>query len=304
MCSSDLVRSRELRFETEYDGPPALTAGGKAECALLICNLSGEAISGRLALKAMKELALEYRPECTIPAGGSARIPIRVRHLHPDRITDALTVEAEFRGTRYVFGFAAATPWRAYGPYWGNFSTVPQVDLEGGRYQDFVSTHGFPNHSTAIRNYHLNMRAGLDIAAPDEAALVAGTTDSPPHALIQALDDLIPVDGAFGFQGPAVFYLVSEFATKEAMTITISIGRSCPLVFFLDGKEMARADFETCRTPENINLNAFDLPAGRHRAVFKIARQGEQAKLSINYKTGFRPGERIDAHIVGLEFFN
>lgn len=298
------IRNRELRFETEYDGPPVLTAGGDAECALFIRNLSGKAISGRLALKAMEELALEYRPECTIPASGSARIPIRVRHLRPDRITDALTVEAEFRGTRYAFGFAAATPWRAYGPYWGNFSTVPQVDLEGGRYQDFVSTHGFPNRSTAIRNYHLNMRAGLDIAAPDEAALVAGTSDQPPHAVIQAFDDLIPVDGAFGFQGPAVFYLVSEFATKEEMTIAISIGRSCPLVFFLDGKEMARADFETCRTPENINLNAFDLPAGRHRAVFKIARQGEQVKLSINYKTSFRPGERIDAHIVGLEFFN
>jgi len=167
-----------------------VTGGGETKCTLLIHNLSGKKISGRLALEAMAELALEYRPECTIPAGGSLRVPIRVRHRHPDRITDALTVEAEFCGTRYRFGFAAATPWRVYGPYWGNFATVPQVDLETGR------------------------------------------------------------------------------------------------------------------TPENINLNMFDLPAGRHRAMFKLARQGEQVKLSIHYKTSFRPGERIDAHLVGLEFLH
>ena len=56
----------------------------------------------------------------------------------------------------------------------------------------------------------------------------------------------------------------------------ISIGRSCPLVFWLDGRELARAEFETFRTPENLNLDIVELPAGKHRAVFKVVRQGPE----------------------------
>ena len=97
---------------------------------------------------------------------------------------------------------------------------------------------------------------------------------------MNAVDDLIPVDQAFGFQGPAVFYLVSEFVTKEDGKIGISIGRTSPLVFWLDGRELARAEFETYLTPENINLDP------------------------VNYKAAFRPGERMDAHVVGWEFLD
>ena len=86
----------------------------------------------------------------------------------------------------------------------------------------------------------------------DEAALAAGTLELPPHGRVNAVDDLIPVDQVFGFQGPAVFYLVSEFVTKEDGKIGISIGRTSPLVFWLDGRELARAEFETYLTPENI----------------------------------------------------
>ena len=68
------------------------------------------------------------------------------------------------------------------------------------------------------------MRAGLDLQGPDEAGLAAGTFEPAPHGRINAFDDLIPVDEAFGFQGPAVFYLVSEFITKEPMKMPISIG--------------------------------------------------------------------------------
>ncbi len=298
------VRKRELRFEVEYDGLPVLTAGGEANCTLRIFNLTKNELAGKLSLRVPKELAVEFVPDVTIPAGSSAKIRLAVRHRNPKRILDGNPIEAEFAGARYSFGFAAATPWLVYGPYWGNFTTVPQIDLATGRYQEYISRHGFPNHFSAIRNYHLNMRAGLDIAGPDEAALVSDVKAPAPHAVIQAVDDLIPVDGAFGFQGPAVFYLVSDFVTREDMTVTISIGRSCPLVFWLDGKELARADFETHRTPENLNLNVFDLPAGKHRAMFKIARQGEHCALSINYKTSFRPGESSDAHLVGLEYLN
>jgi len=298
------VRRRNLRFEVIYEGLPVLSAGGEARCTLQIFNLTGEDIKGTLSLRGGPELELDFLPQVSICAKAMAAVPVRVRHLDSRRITDEISVEAEFAGAPYRFGFAAATPWQAYGPYWGNFSTVPQVDLANGHYQDHISRHGFNNRGTAIRNYHLNMRAGLDIAGLDEAALAAGTLALAPHTVIQALDDLIPVDAAFGFAGPAVFYLVSEFVTKQDMTVTISIGRTSPLIFWLDQRELARADFETFRTPENINLDAFDLAAGKHRAMFKIARQSDRTTLSINCKTSFRPGERIDAHLVGLTFLN
>ena len=296
------VRKRDFRFEVEYEGLPAIAAGGEARCVLRICNLSGQTRRGELRLTGSGNFALEYDGTVEIPAGGNAGVPVRVRHLNPERILDGDPIKAEFCGAVYEFGFAAATPWRIYGPYWGNFATVPQVRLGEEPYQQHIPAGCFRNRSTAIRNYHLNMRAGLDLQGPDEAGLAAGTFEPAPHGRINAFDDLIPVDEAFGFQGPAVFYLVSEFITKEPMKMPISIGRSCPLVFWLDGRELARAEFETFRTPENLNLDIVELPAGKHRAVFKVVRQGAGTTLSINYKCSFRPGERMDAHVVGLEF--
>ncbi len=296
------ARRRDFRFETEYHGLPVLAAGGEGACALRIFNLTGQEQTGELILRAGKDLAFEYDSAVRIPAGKDLAVPVRVRHLDPERIVDGELIEAEFLGNRYLFGFAGATPWQVYGPYWGNYGTVPQVELETEPYHHHVPLGGFPNRSSAIRNYHLNMRADLDIIGLDEEALVEGSLELAPHAVIQAYDDLIPVDEAFGFQGPAVFYLVSEFVTAKEMKMACAIGRSCPLVFWLDGEEMARATDETFRTPENINLNGFDLAAGKHRMVFKIARRSGRVALSVNLKTSFRPGERIDAHLVGAEF--
>lgn len=94
------------------------------------------------------------------PPGGNAGVPVRVRHLNPERILDGDPIKAEFCGAVYEFGFAAATPWRIYGPYWGNFATVPQVRLGEEPYQQHIPAGCFRNRSTAIRNYHLNMRPG------------------------------------------------------------------------------------------------------------------------------------------------
>jgi len=296
------VRRRILRFETDYDDLPVLTAGGTSECTLRIFNLSAQPQTGRLNLKCGKNLSLEYSPEVTIAAGTCASIPIRVCHLDKTRILDGELINAEFLGCTYDFGFAAATPWQVYGPYWANVVTVPQVDLCGEHYQDFISSAGFLNRSTAIRNYHLNMRAGLDVVGLDETALACGTLPMPPHTVIQAVDDLIPVDDAFGFQGPAVFYLVSEFITDKSLTGFISLGHSCPIVFYLDGRELVRAEHAAYRTPENLNLESFELSPGKHRVMIKVARESDRVTLSVNFRARFRPQERLDAHVVGLEF--
>ncbi|MBS1372014.1 MAG: ADP-ribosylglycohydrolase family protein [Lentisphaeria bacterium] len=288
-------RKRAFRFRTEYDGLPVIEAGCSARCRLLIDNLSGRDFHGRLHLSS-DTLIPEYSDAVAIPAGGSVAVAVTVRHTDSAEISDANLVHAELAGTAYDFGFAAAVPFRVYGPLADNFDNVPQVDLFGPHYDKFLPQGDFPNRSTAVRNYHLNSRAGLDLSLPDEAELVAGTSGREPDGRIAAADDLIPVDSAFGCAGPATFYLVSEFTTPVDMDMPISIGHSGPLVFWLDGRELVRSRLETWRTPENLNLDMVKLPAGKHRAVFKVVRQGERVTLSINYKGSFRPGERADAH--------
>ena len=141
-----------------------------------------------------------------------------------------------------------------------------------------------------------------ELALPDEAEIISGKGVRVPDGRIAAPDDLIPVDSAFGCSGPAVFYLVSEFETPIDMEILISVGHSGPMVFCLDGRELVRTRQETWRTPENLNLDELKLPAGRHRAVFKVVRQGEKVTLSINYKNSFRPGEQGNAHCTNFTF--
>lgn len=110
------------------------------------------------------------------------------------------------------------------------------------------------------------------------------------------------MDEAFGFQGPGRllpgFGIHNEGADENADLYRPEL----PAGLLARRPGAGRAEFETFRTPENLNLDIVELPAGKHRAVFKVVRQGAGTTLSINYKCSFRPGERMDAHVVGLEF--
>ncbi len=294
-------RKRAFRFQVEYDALPVIAAGGSASCRILIENLTDAEFRGTARLVS-DSLTLEYDPEVVIPAGCVAVVVVAVCHGNPAAVADTNLVRMELGGEKYEFGFAAAVPYRVYGPCFGNFDEIGQVDLFGVHYDYFLPQGEFINRATAIRNYHLNSHAGLELALPDEAEIISGKGVRVPDGRIAAPDDLIPVDSAFGCSGPAVFYLVSEFETPIDMEILISVGHSGPMVFWLDGRELVRTRLETWRTPENLNLDGLKLPAGRHRAVFKVVRQGEKVTLSINYKNSFRPGEQGNAHCTNFTF--
>ena len=115
---------------------------------------------------------------------------------------------------------------------------------------------------------------------------------------------MIPIDNAFGYQGPAVFYLAMEFTTPVDLPVTFSVGHSCPFVLWIDGVEKVRSEDETWLTPENINLDRVNLPAGKHRAVFKVVRQGRSVDLCLIVRAPSRRGERGDAHATQLTFLN
>ena len=177
------------------------------------------------------------------------------------------------------------------------------MELNSGSYGRFIQQGKFPNMSSAIRNYHLNLRAGLDVVGLNEEAL-AKSYCGRENTVIYATNDLIPVDSAFGYQGPAVFYLAMEFTTPVDLPVTFSVGHSCPFVLWIDGVEQVRSEDETWLTPENINLDRVNLPAGKHRAVFKVVRQGRSVDLCLIVRAPSRRGERGDAHATQLTFLN
>lgn len=296
------VRKRRFRFESSYQGMPVVAAGGSVSAALTIYNLAGEDFCGALQLTS-ETMALEYDADVVIKAGESISVPVVCRHLDPDKISDTNLIKVELDGAVYSFGVAAAVPYQIYGPYFENFDDIRQPDLDGQPYWSHVPQGRFINHFTALRNYHLNSRAGLDISGLDEVALISGTLETPPDGNITAWDDLIPIDSAFGYQGPAVFYLVQKFSTPEAMRMSISIGHSGPVKFWLDGRELVCSDLEGWHTPENLNLEPVDLKSGIHLAVCKVVRSGANVRLSIHYKNSFRPSESPDAHCANLTFY-
>ncbi len=295
-------RKRSFRFESRYETIPVIEAGGTARTFLTVYNLSGEPYKGTLKLSA-PTLALEYEPELIIAANGSVEVPVVCRHLNAEAISDTNLIEANIGDSCYSWGFAAAVTYRIYGPFFENFDDIKQVDLCGKPYWNLVPQGGFINQFTALRNYHLNSRAGLDIKGLDEEALISGTLTAEPDGYLMALDDLIPVDTAFGYQGPAVFYLALEFSAPEAMKMPISIGHSGPVKFWLDGRELARSNDETWHTTENLNLEAVELSPGKHLAVCKVVRNGASVSLSIHFKNSFRPSESPDAHCTNLTYF-
>ncbi len=296
------VRKRRFRFESGYDGLPVVEAGGEIRSTLTIHNLSEKAFRGILNL-ASDTLNLQYDANIAIAAGGSVSVPVLCRHPDSGRITDTNLIQAELDGAVYQWGIAAAVTYHVYGPFFGNFDDIPQIDLCGPPYGTLLPQGEFINRFTALRNYHLNSRAGLDIAGLDEQALISGTLETPPDGSIVAWDDLIPIDSAFGYQGPAVFYLTLQFSTPETMRMPISIGHSGPVRFWLDGRELVRSNLETWHTPENLNLEPVDLCAGKHLAVCKVVRNGGAVKLSIHYKNSFRPSESPDAPCTNFTFY-
>ena len=298
------VRKRACTFSVQYDSEPVLLPGGTARCTLRIANHTSETLEGPLALTAPDTLSLDYPRHIAIAPHGSQDIYVTVRHQTPQSIADTQLIHVEFAMETYDFGFAAAVPWKVYGPYWENFTTIPQFEFDGKGYSRFIQAGDFPNRFTAIRNYHLNLRAGLDVNGLDEKALADASLNVPPHGIIYATNDLIPVDNAFGYQGPAVFYLVMEFISPEEMPVILSIGHSCPFVFWFDGKEMIRSSSETWLTPENINLDSINLSAGRHRVVFKVVRQSNHIDLCLIFRSPMRTGEIPDAHTTKLTYLN
>ena len=297
------VREKYLRFQSRYENDlPVIAPGGSAVTFLEITNPESQPFSGKLELVS-NSLTLEYDPRVDIPARGSFTVKVLCRHSDSTKIKDDLKIHAVLNGISYQWGFAAAVPWQVYGPFFDNFSNVPQVDLCGKHYSCFLEKGDFINDFTALRNYHLNSRAGLDLAPEYEQKIISNSNPPAPHGRILANDDLIPLDSAFGYQGPGVFYLVQEFAVDQDMDVLISIGHTDPLTFFLDGKELVTTRLHTWRTTENINLEKIPLAKGRHRIVCKVARCSKSTDLSIVLQNSFRPGESDTAHCIGLEYF-
>lgn len=297
-------RCRACSFAVEYQGGnPVLTIGGSANFSLVITNLTDKDLSGELAIQPPMELRIDGAPkDLTVKAGSCVAIPLTAVHLNNSAIDDTQLVAVSFAGCNYSFGFAAAVPWKVYGPYWENFFTVPQENLIGYHYSKTISKGEFPNRFSAIRAYHLNARATLELVGLDEEALAKGTLKIPAPMSLYAMDDLIPLDGNVGYQGPAVFYLTMEFELPHDMKITFSIGRSCPLAFWVDGSEVVRMKDETWLTPENLNLDPMLLSQGRHRVMFKVVRQNRITDLSLIIRNAFRPKELDDAISTELRY--
>ena len=297
------VRVRTCTFTVKYDGEPVIFPGGVAYCELTIRNHTDKPLSGPLVLTAPDSLSIDCPKQLTIGAQCQKTVNVIVRHQTPQAIADKQLINVKFADCEYTFGFAAAVPWKVYGPYWENFYTIPQAGLNDGHYSRFIQPGKFPNMSSAVRNYHLNLRAGLDIVGLDEEAL-AKSYCGRENTVIYATNDLIPIDNAFGYQGPAVFYLAMEFTTPIDLPVTFSVGHTGPFVLWIDGVEKVRSEDETWLTPENINLDRINLPAGKHRAVFKVVRQGRSVDLCLIVRAPSRRGERGDAHATQLTFLN
>lgn len=271
-----------VRVRAEYEGFPAIGAGDACPLSIRIGNGTGTEVSGTLDIEDLPEgWSIRHHPPVRIPAGGSLDLAVTLKTeedlpiLHQANILRAVlrdeagTLLAEDR-----FGVAGAVEWTAYGPFIEprGYRPVPgEPPCHGGE-----ST--LPSVETMFANQATPDREHLD-----EAALARGESPDLPTRRVRAYEDLVPVDDAFGIQGPCTFYLVTGIRFEQETEAWLVLGNNDAYRVWLNGELVSSFDESHAWQPHSHGA-IVRFRAGDNRLVLKLVRRSDAVTFSIGIR--------------------
>ena len=207
--------------------------------------------------------------ECEAKTGKIGGIP--QTNIMTAKLTDSGgAVLAEKR-----FGLAGAWVFNAYGPF---YDPAPQRRVP----------HYHPEKDVAFifdeLDSMVNNAVSLDRAYMDEAALLNGQADANSFCgVVNAYEDLIPLDQLNGIQGQVCYYLETIVHFREDSPAWLVIGNNDGFRLYLNKEKVIEKDEIRLWTPYN-NRALVRFKKGANHIVIKLLRRTESLKFSIGIR--------------------
>lgn len=170
------------------------------------------------------------------------------------------------------FGFAGASVWKAYGPFSDQLIKAPNPNHPPCHGEGSV----LPTVECMVNNeVHLN-KEYIDETLLDFDRLT-------PACIINAYEDLIPVDESFGVEGQTAFYLTQDIISPKDREAWAVIGNNDGFKLWVNGEKAMEKDEIRLWTPYN-NAEIIKLSKGKNRIVLKLLRRTENLKFAIGIR--------------------
>jgi hypothetical protein len=101
--------------------------------------------------------------------------------------------------------------------------------------------------------------------------------------IINAYEDLIPIEKEFSVQGQCCFYLEEEIIVEEALELWMVLGNNDGFTIWANNEKIISKDEIRYWTPYN-NCELVKLKKGKNRIVIKLLRRTEQLKFSFGLR--------------------
>ncbi len=264
-----------VTFRVSYgDGGPSLAFGESKKVTLWAVSRS--AVPLRLRFACDPPLVLD-REEAEIGGAGEFGIELTVRVAEEAReLPRANLVRVRWgEGKEYVFGFAGAARFEAFGPFWKNNVEVPPL-REKESYWNYFPAGSEAEKMDRIRFYHTNCLPRE--VSPEEALL-------PEHSLgfFDSRTDAVRVEEHLRFDGQAWYVFRLRLVLPEARTCGLQMGCGGPAELYLNGRYLTGTREHFRYTPENLHCFGVELLEGDNELIFKVMKCGDCTRFSFDF---------------------
>lgn len=269
-------KKHTVTLAADYLDIPAIGVNGQCKVRITIKNGTKEGLEEKVLISQIPAGLTVTNNEVSVavPAGMEKKVDLCIQTDWEMKIlADTNIFKCTFGKAEMEFGVAGAGIWRAAGPY---FDALEKKDPEG-----LPSPHGedceLPTLECMVNNAVCLDRTYIDESNFEEAFLNEETE------IINAYEDLLPLDETFTFKGQGCIYLSQVLRVKEDREVWAVIGNNDGFVLWINQEEMLRRDETRLWTPYN-NYTIVRLKKGDNKIVLKLLRRTESLKFSIGFR--------------------
>jgi len=264
-------------LEVDYRGKPSVAPGERKTIAIRVTNQTAEPLQDTLHLQAPPPLRLgrssaklQIQPTQTRESRFAVRVAPKAATL-PD--TNLLLARLESSQIEKRFGLCGARQWRFYGPFFDLANQEKGVFLP-------YPWEGRGEGVELLRKGRVYLQKTASLDRPYLAEPLKDDVGEPTH-IVNAAEDIIPIDEMVKIRAAYCGYLVWDFLSPEERPVRLVGGHSDAVRIWLNDEMVLESREITPFALHNLFRENLSLRKGRNRLVLKFLKRTESVKLSI-----------------------
>lgn len=275
--------NRELDPEltVEYEDEPAIGFFKPCKVRFVLNNKSGKSIEGTFKIEDIpqgwdvdmkeKQIALKAAEKKILNA--TFAVKSQTDMLNQINIMRGLFIY-DNKEISKDFGIAGSIAWMVNGPHIEARKFTPKEGVP--------NCHGSPDINLPSVETIFSNQADPEKEYINEEIFISGKKKFQVERIVEAPEDLIPIDNNFGVYGEATFYLKTHLVFPEDMKTWVVVGNSDAYKLWINGKLIQQVD--ECRTWQpQAHGDLVSLKKGVNKIAIKLTKRSEILKFSIGF---------------------